>query len=62
MPIVIVKMAAGRTQDQKEAMARDITDAVVKNLALPNADHVWVLCEELARDDIIIAGTPLSKS
>ena len=61
MPVVIVKLAAGRSTEIKEQLAKDISAAVVKNLELPNASNVWVLLEDLSRDDIMIGGELLSK-
>ena len=60
MPVVIVKLAAGRSKEIKEKLAKEISDAVVKNLELPNANNVWVLLEDLSRDDIMIGGELLS--
>ena len=60
MPVVIVKLAAGRSKEVKEKLAKDISAAVVTDLGLPNADHVWVLLEDLSRDDIMIGGELLS--
>jgi 4-oxalocrotonate tautomerase len=41
MPEVYVHAVKGRSQEQKKALAKDITDAVVKNFAVP-ADAVVV--------------------
>ncbi|MCC6946483.1 MAG: tautomerase family protein [Bradyrhizobiaceae bacterium] len=41
MPEVIVHLAEGRTHEQKKALMKDITDAVVKNTGTP-ADSVTV--------------------
>ncbi len=35
MPEVYVHAVKGRTQEQKKALVKDITDAVVKNFARP---------------------------
>jgi 4-oxalocrotonate tautomerase len=35
MPEVYVHAVKGRTQEQKRALVKDITDAVVKNLGAP---------------------------
>ena len=35
MPEVIIEMAQGRSLDEKRALVKDITDAVVKNFSVP---------------------------
>jgi 4-oxalocrotonate tautomerase len=50
MPEVVVYALGGRTQDQKRALCKDITDAVVKNFGAP-ADAVVVTLVETAKTD-----------
>ena len=45
MPEITVSMAAGRTDEQKAGMMRDITQALVKNLGV-NADAVVIQINE----------------
>ena len=45
MPEVTVSMAAGRTDEQKAGMMRDITRALMKNLRIP-ADAVVIQINE----------------
>jgi 4-oxalocrotonate tautomerase len=45
MPEVYVHAVKGRTQEQKKALVKDITDAVVKNFNAP-ADAVTVTIVE----------------
>jgi 4-oxalocrotonate tautomerase len=45
MPEITVSMAAGRTEDQKAGMMRDITQALVKNLGV-SADDVVIQINE----------------
>jgi 4-oxalocrotonate tautomerase len=45
MPEITVSMAAGRTDDQKAGMMRDITQALVKNLGV-DADAVVIQINE----------------
>jgi 4-oxalocrotonate tautomerase len=45
MPEITVSMAAGRTDDQKAGMMRDITQALVKNLGV-DADSVVIQINE----------------
>ena len=46
MPEVYVHAVKGRTLDQKRALVKDITDAVVRNFAVP-ADAVMVEIVEI---------------
>jgi 4-oxalocrotonate tautomerase len=48
MPEVIIHAAAGRTQEQKRALMKDITDAVVKNFNV-EAGSVTVTMMEAER-------------
>jgi 4-oxalocrotonate tautomerase len=45
MPEITVSMAAGRTEEQKLGMMRDITQALVKNLGV-DADAVVIQINE----------------
>ena len=49
MPEVVVYALGGRSLDQKRALMKDITDAVVKNFKVP-ADAVMVQIMEAAKD------------
>ncbi|WP_172207379.1 4-oxalocrotonate tautomerase [Pseudolactococcus hodotermopsidis] len=43
MPFVRVELFEGRTQEQKNQLARDITEAVLKNTTAPkSAIHVFI--------------------
>lgn len=55
MPEVQVFMAEGRTDDQKKAMMRDITEALVKNLGV-SADVVTVQIVEARLADKMKGG------
>lgn len=50
MPEVYVHALEGRTKDQKRALIKDITDAVVKNFGV-TPDAVLVQIVELSRDN-----------
>ena len=45
MPEIVVYATTGRTQDQKRALCKDITDAVVKNYKVPVEAVVITLVE-----------------
>ena len=49
MPEIYVHAVKGRTLDQKRALVKDITDAVVKNFKVP-ADAVMVQIMEAAKN------------
>ena len=62
MPEIIVYAVEGRTIDQKRGLVRDITDAVVRNLAV-SADKVIVQIIETpktdkARGGVLFSDTP----
>jgi 4-oxalocrotonate tautomerase len=50
MPEVYIHAIAGRTKEQKRALIKDITDAVVKNFDV-TADAVLVEIIEASRDN-----------
>lgn len=60
MPLVNVKLVEGVfTEEQKHAMAADLTDVMVKHEGSEAfRDVVWVLIEELHPDGWHIAGEP----
>lgn len=55
MPIVIVNQIAGRTLDQKRAVAREITDAIVRNYGV-GADVVSIIFNDMAEENYAKAG------
>lgn len=50
MPIVSIKIAKGRSREQKRRLAQEVTDAVVKTLEVEPA-WVSVLIEEFDREN-----------
>ena len=60
MPEVIVYAIAGRTAEQKKALMKDITDAVVKNLGV-KIDAVTVQIVEAAKDSKAKGGIPFTQ-
>ncbi len=60
MPEVIVYCVEGRTPEQKKALMKDITDAVVRNFsAKPEAVTVQIV--ESRKTDKAKAGVPFSE-
>jgi len=55
MPIVIVHQIVGRTVDQKRAVAREITDAIVRNYGV-SADAVSIVFDDMAEENYAKAG------
>ncbi len=44
MPIVSIKIIEGRTTEQKRGMAKDVTEAIVKNIGCPaSAVHIDIV-------------------
>ena len=44
MPLVSIKILEGRTVEQKRGMAKDVTEAIVKNLGCPaSAVHIDIM-------------------
>ena len=60
MPEVYVHAVKGRTHDQKRALIKDITDAVVKNFGTP-ADAVVVTIVESQKINKAKAGVPFNE-
>lgn len=50
MPIVTIKLAKGRTIEQKRDLAKAVTDAVVSSIDV-KPEWVTVLIEELEREN-----------
>lgn len=60
MPIVQVKMLAGRTSEQKKALVVEVTRALVETIGT-SADQVNVLIEEYEPEDWAFAGVRFSE-
>lgn len=60
MPTLRVEMFAGRTLDQKRALARELTDATVRALGV-SAQSVEVLFFDIQRSDWASGGTLCSE-
>ena len=56
MPTLRVEMFAGRTVEQKRALARELTEATVRALGVP-AGAVEVLFYDIPKHDWAVAGT-----
>ena len=60
MPEILVHLAAGRSAEQKKALMKDITDAVVRNLAV-DPQRVVVQIVESPADSKSRGGVPFSE-
>jgi 4-oxalocrotonate tautomerase len=58
MPIVTVKLLPGRSAEQKEELARRITQDVQETLNV-GPDAIWITFEEVPGADWYIAGKAL---
>lgn len=55
MPIVQVEMFEGRNLDQKRAMVKEVTEALVKTINC-NAADVQVIVREMKKENFAVAG------
>jgi 4-oxalocrotonate tautomerase len=55
MPVVTVQMWTGRTQTQKKALVRAITDAMVEHAAAKPA-NLHVIIQEVPKENWALAG------
>ncbi len=60
MPEIIVYAVEGRSPEQKKALMKDITEAVVRNFGTA-ADNVTVQIVEAKRSDKAKGGVPFSE-
>lgn len=61
MPVVIIKMAKGRTIEQKKVLIREFTKTITDTLAV-EPEMVTIFIDELDRDNIGKSGRMLSDS
>lgn len=55
MPIVEITMVEGRTPDQKKALLRSVTDAIVGSLGVPQG-NVRVILREIPTAHFAVGG------
>jgi 4-oxalocrotonate tautomerase len=61
MPVVIIKMAEGRTVEQKKTLIHEFTKTIIDTLGV-EPDMVTIFIEELDRDNIGKSGKMLSEN
>jgi 4-oxalocrotonate tautomerase len=55
MPLVTIKIIEGRTVEQKRGLAKDVTEAIVKNIGCPAAAvHINII--DLKQENIADGG------
>ena len=55
MPIITVKLLEGRTDDQKRALVKEVTDAVSRTVNAPK-ENITIVIEEMAKNHYANAG------
>ncbi len=55
MPIVTIKFLEGRSDDQKKALVKNVTDVVSADLNAPK-EKIHVVLEEMKKTDYGVAG------
>jgi 4-oxalocrotonate tautomerase len=58
MPLITIALWPGRTPEQKEALAKEITSAVMKVLGAKK-EHVIIMYEDIPRENWYIGGNKL---
>jgi len=60
MPLVKIELIEGRSSETREILIKKVTDAVAETLEIP-VNKVWVVIEEVKKDNWGVGGVPLSK-
>ena len=64
MPLIRVEISAGRTVEQKQALAAAMTEAAQRILGHGDSHHdpdkIWVVIDEVADENMAIGGTLLA--
>ena len=55
MPVVKVEWIAGRSYEQKQTLAREITDSMARVTGL-DAANIWVVFEDVPRENWSVGG------
>ncbi len=62
MPLVTIKIIEGRTKEQKKGMAKDVTEAIAKNIGCPDSavtiDIVEMKPENVSQGGILFSDKP----
>ena len=60
MPIVQISLVQGRTPEKKEALIKNVTNAIADTLQIAT-DRVHIVLTEVPKENIGRGGIPLSK-
>ncbi|BFM09557.1 2-hydroxymuconate tautomerase [Halioxenophilus aromaticivorans] len=60
MPIIRIEMLQGRSDEQKEALIKEVTDAVVKSIAAP-PENITVSIAEFSKTNWGLGGVTAKK-
>ena len=55
MPFVSIKIAKGRSLDQKRRLARSVTDAIAASIDVP-PEIIWIEIDEFDRENFSVNG------
>jgi 4-oxalocrotonate tautomerase len=55
MPFVSIKIAKGRSLDQKRRLAQSVTDAIASSIDVP-PEIIWIEIEEFDRENFSVNG------
>lgn len=59
MPIVHIELLEGRTQEQKNAMVKDVTAAIVKNTGA-QTENVHIIISDMEKGNYAVGGVTKS--
>ena len=60
MPFVSIRMIEGRSQQQKDEIAKRVNDALSDVLQLPKED-IWVVFEDITAKDWYVGGSTVAE-
>ena len=55
MPIVHIELIEGRTAEQKEALVKDVTEAIVKNTGA-QTENVHIIISDMPKGNYAVGG------
>ncbi|HHW18519.1 MAG TPA: 4-oxalocrotonate tautomerase [Firmicutes bacterium] len=56
MPIVQIELIEGRTVEQKRALVKEVTDAIVRTLGV-QPEAVRIILRDMKKENFAVAGT-----
>lgn len=55
MPFVSIKIAKGRSLEQKRSLARSVTDAIAESIGIP-PEKIWIQIDEFETENFAVNG------